>query len=490
MPEALPDFEKAAILVIGDIMLDRYWFGDTSRISPEAPVPIIKIENTDNRPGGAGNVALNISTLGAKVTLLGITGNDEAAHTLSQQLTAAHVFHDLCQLDSVTTIIKLRVISRHQQLLRMDFEKPLHATQHNLIERYHQHLPQANLVILSDYHKGTLSQPQTLIQLARQANVPVIVDPKGNDFSIYQHAALITPNFKEFEAVVGTCDSEQAILDKGRALLAQYQIGALLITRGEDGMTLIEAHDSAHFPAYAREVLDVTGAGDTVISVLSAALAAGSTLLSATALANLAASITVSKLGAAAVSTPELQVALTGKTSFSTGIINEEQLLKAVRETRAQGKRIVFTNGCFDILHAGHVIGLQLAKQLGDHLIVAVNTDESIQKLKGPDRPINHLDHRMTVLAGLGVVDWVVPFADDTPERLLRLIKPEVLVKGGDYQLNQVVGAEIVRAYGGDVRIVNSQEMTSTSHIINRIISRQANETDTEQVKEDKQHYG
>jgi D-beta-D-heptose 7-phosphate kinase/D-beta-D-heptose 1-phosphate adenosyltransferase len=234
-------------------------------------------------------------------------------------------------------------------------------------------------------------------------------------------------------------------------------------------MTLIQQHDSTHLPAYAREVLDVTGAGDTVISTLGAAVAAGVELQQATAIANLAASIAVSKLGAATVSLPELQVALTGKTTFATGIVNEENLLKAIKEARAQGKKTIFTNGCFDIIHAGHVTCLQMAKQLGDYLIVAVNTDESMQRLKGPNRPINHLEHRMTVLAGLGVVDWVVPFADDTPERLLRLLQPDILVKGGEYRLDQVVGADIVRSYGGEVRVIGNK-ISSSSWIIDKMI--------------------
>lgn len=472
LPKILPDFSHAHVLVVGDVMLDRYWFGDTVRISPEAPVPIVKICNRDDRPGGAGNVALNIVALGGNATLLGITGNDDAAKILDQQLLAASVKHDLCQLDTISTIIKLRVISRHQQLIRLDFEEQLIATNKDLlIERFKKHLPYVNMVILSDYNKGTLSDPETLIQLAREANVTVLVDPKSLDFNIYRHANIITPNFKEFEAVVGHCASEKEIHDKGLALLEKYQMDALLVTRGEDGMTLIERERTCHLSAYAREVFDVTGAGDTVIGMLGTAVAAGIELQQATALANLAASLAVSKLGAAAVSTPELQVALTGKTSFASGILNEEQLTKAVKEARAQGKKIVFTNGCFDIIHAGHVTSLQLAKQLGDYLIVAVNTDDSIRKLKGPSRPINNLDHRMTVLAGLDVVDWVVPFADDTPERLLKIIKPDLLAKGSDYTIDQVVGADIVRSYGGEVRIVNHNVKITSSSIIQSLQS-------------------
>ncbi len=470
LAQELPDFSQGHVLVIGDVMLDRYWFGDTARISPEAPIPIVKVKNTDDRPGGAGNVALNIAALGSTVTLLGVTGQDEAAQKLSKLLSAATVKHDLCMLDNLSTIIKLRVISRHQQLLRVDFEEPLvNFDQNILIESFKHHLTHAKLVVLSDYQKGTLLHAQAFIQLAQAANVPVMVDPKGNDFSIYRGASILTPNMKEFETIVGPCKNERDILEKGRALLKQLDIRSLLITRGEDGMTLVQAEHTLHLPAYAREVFDVTGAGDTVIGVLAAAFASGMDLDSAAALANVGASLVVSKLGAAAVSAPELQVALTGKTTFNTGIVNDEQLSQAVREARAKGKKIVFANGCFDILHAGHVTYLQMAKQVGDYLIVAVNTDDSIRKLKGPNRPINHLDHRMTVLAGLGMVDWVIPFSDETPERLLKLLKPDFLVKGGDYTLDQVVGADLVRAYGGEVRIMNHNIRTSSTDLMHRM---------------------
>lgn len=468
--EFFPNFSQASVLVIGDVMLDRYWFGETGRISPEAPVPIVKIDGADNRPGGAGNVALNVAALGTQVTLLGITGKDEAATTLCELLTAAAVQHDFLALDDIATIVKLRIISRHQQLIRLDFEATLaKQNKDDLLIRFKEHLATTNLVILSDYNKGTLSDPQAFIKLASAANIPVLVDPKSRDFSIYQGATIITPNFKEFEAVVGHCANEQEILDKARELLTKFNIGSLLVTRGEAGMTLIQQHTVTHLPAYAREVFDVTGAGDTVIGVLGAAVAAKTDLRQATGLANLAASLVVSKLGAATISAPELQAALNGKTTFTSGIVNEEQLELALNEARAQGKKVVFTNGCFDILHAGHVTYLQMAKQLGDYLIVAVNTDASIQNLKGPNRPINHLEHRMTVLAGLGVVDWVVPFSDETPERLLKLLKPDMLVKGGDYRLDQVVGADIVRSYGGDVRVMNHNVTTTSTSIINHM---------------------
>lgn len=472
LPKSLPDFRAASIIVVGDIMLDRYWFGDTARVSPEAPVPIVKINNEDYRPGGASNVALNIAALGARTTLLGITGKDEASQLLTQQLDSANVIHDLCQIPDVKTIIKLRVISRHQQLLRMDFEETISLTKQNdLLTRYQQHLSQCNLVILSDYKKGTLADPQTLIQLAHQQRIPVLVDPKGTDFSIYKNADIITPNLKEFEAVVGRCHNEQEILAKGKSLLSNYGFRVLLITRGEEGMTLIQANECLHLPAYAREVFDVTGAGDTVIATLGTAIAAKMDLPSATALSNLAASLAVAKLGATSVTRQELQAALKGAVDFNKGILNEDELLTAVKEARSLGKRIIFTNGCFDVLHAGHVTYLNLAKQLGDYLIVAVNSDESIRKLKGPQRPINNIKDRMTVLAGLEAVDWVIPFADDTPERLLRLIQPHVLVKGSDYELHEVIGADIVNTYGGDVRIMKHNINFSSSALIQKIQS-------------------
>jgi D-beta-D-heptose 7-phosphate kinase/D-beta-D-heptose 1-phosphate adenosyltransferase len=470
LPKNLPNFEQGNVLVVGDVMLDRYWFGDTGRISPEAPIPVVKVNNADNRPGGAGNVALNIAALGSQVTLLGVTGNDEAAEKLQTQLEAAAVQHDLCAQDDQSTIIKLRVISRNQQLLRLDFEEELvNANQDDLIKNFEKHLAKASLVILSDYKKGTLSNPQAFITRAKAAGIPVMVDPKGTDFSIYRGADILTPNMKEFETIVGKCSSEQEIIQKAQSLMQTNDFGSLLVTRGEDGMTLVEKQATTHLPAYAREVFDVTGAGDTVIGVLAASVASGLDFKSSAALSNVGASLVVSKLGAAAVSAPELEVALTGKTTFTTGIVNDEQLLQAVREVRAQGKKVVFANGCFDILHAGHVTYLQMAKQVADYLIVAVNTDDSIKKLKGPDRPINHLEHRMTVLSGLGMVDWVVPFSDETPERLLKLIQPDFLVKGGDYTLDQVVGADIVRSYGGEVRIMNHNIKTTSSSILDRM---------------------
>jgi D-beta-D-heptose 7-phosphate kinase/D-beta-D-heptose 1-phosphate adenosyltransferase len=474
MQNQLPDFSKANIVVFGDIMLDRYWFGDAARISPEAPVPVVQVKQIDERPGGAGNVALNLAALGVNVTLIGITGKDEAAQNLESQLTAANVKHDIQHHADIPTITKLRVISRHQQLLRLDFEEkfPSFNSEH-LIQIYKKHIANTNLIILSDYNKGTLGCAPQLIQLAREAGIPVLVDPKGIDFSIYHGANIITPNLKEFETIMGPCHNEQDIVTKGQAFLKQHQIDALLLTRGERGMTLIQRdQEEVHLPAHARQVFDVTGAGDTVIATLGAALAAGSHINYAMMLANLSASLVVAKLGAATVSAPELEVALVtlaGTTKLETGAVNEDQLLLAISDARMRGKKIVFTNGCFDILHAGHVTYLQQAKQLGDYLVVAINDDASVKRLKGPSRPINNTEQRMAVLAGLGVVDWVTTFSDDTPERLLKKFQPDILVKGGDYTIEQVVGHEIVYAYGGDVRVLGVIKNLSTTAIIERV---------------------
>ena len=295
MTEILPPFESAKVLVIGDLMLDRYWHGGSSRISPEAPVQVVNVGQIEERPGGAGNVALNIASLGSQVALIGITGIDEAAESLTTRLSAANVECDFEQLAGVPTITKLRVISRQQQLIRLDFEEHFkgRGTQ-GLLERMKNRINGVGAVILSDYAKGTLDDIQSLIKLANQQQVPILVDPKGTDFARYKGATLITPNLHEFEAVVGHCEDEQQLVEKGVALLEEHQWQALLITRGEHGMTLLrQGHAELHLPALAREVFDVTGAGDTVIGTLASALAAGSDIEKAVALANTAAGIVV-----------------------------------------------------------------------------------------------------------------------------------------------------------------------------------------------------
>lgn len=464
----LPSFQNAQVLVVGDVMLDRYWYGDTSRISPEAPVPVVRIGQQEDRPGGAANVALNISALGAQARLLGVTGDDHNAEVLQNQLAAQQVACDFQRLAHVPTITKLRVLSRHQQLIRLDFEENLYALTDAaaLTQSLQAQLASVAVVILSDYGKGALSDPQSLIQATRAAGKPVLIDPKGRDFEKYRGATLITPNLSEFEAVVGHCKDEQTLVERGERLRDELQLDALLITRSEQGMTLLVAGQPAlHLPAHAHEVYDVTGAGDTVIGVLAAALAAGQSLAQATELANIAAGLSVMKLGASSISPLELENAL-HQHSTSSGVCTEAQLLQHLRSAKLAGERVVMTNGCFDILHAGHVQYLQAARQLGDRLIVAVNDDASVSALKGPTRPVNTLERRMKVLAALEAVDWVVPFSEDTPERLICALSPDVLVKGSDYQVHQIAGHEWVLAHGGEVRTLDFLADCSTTAII------------------------
>lgn len=470
MKLSMPPFEQATVLVVGDVMLDRYWHGGTSRISPEAPVPVVKINQQEDRPGGAANVALNIAALGAQTWLIGATGEDEAADSLTDSLNSTDVKTFFQRIKSQPTTIKLRVMSRHQQLIRVDFEEAFQINKEALAIDVADLLPSAKILLLSDYGKGTLQNHQELIKLAKEHHVPVLVDPKGNDFSIYRGATLLTPNLSEFEAVVGKCLDENQLIEKAQQLIKEIALEALLITRGEHGMTLIrQNHQVLHLPARAQEVFDVTGAGDTVISTLAASLAAGLEMAEAVSLSNLAASIVVAKLGTACISAPELRRAIQRDTGNGKGVVSLDQLLIAIEDARAQGEKIVFTNGCFDILHAGHVAYLEQARSLGGRLIVAINDDASVTKLKGLGRPINTVDRRMAVLAGLGAVDWVTCFSGDTPENLLEKIKPDVLVKGGDYTVDEVVGADIVKAYGGEVYVLGLVENSSTTAIVNKI---------------------
>jgi D-beta-D-heptose 7-phosphate kinase/D-beta-D-heptose 1-phosphate adenosyltransferase len=415
-------------------------------------------------------VALNIAALGARASLLAVTGTDEAARTLARQLDAAGVRCLFQNIPGMATVTKLRVLSRHQQLIRLDFEGGIPGFEPEaLLPAFRRALSEADVVVLSDYGKGTLGAVRELIKAARAAQRPVLVDPKSRDFSIYRGATAVTPNLGEFEAVVGHCRSEAEIVEKGTALMAQHELGALLITRGEHGMSLLQrGREALHLPAKAREVYDVTGAGDTVISVLAAAVAAGEDLAHATAIANLAAGIVVGKLGTATVSVPEIRRALHEESVQERGILSEEQLLSAVEQARVRGESVVMTNGCFDILHAGHVAYLQEARRLGERLIVAVNDDDSVRRLKGATRPINPLDHRMAVLAALQCIDWVVPFGEDTPERLICRVQPDYLVKGGDYRPEQVAGYDCVTAGGGQVKILAYHPGHSTSRIIER----------------------
>lgn len=467
----IPVFDQVRVLVVGDVMLDRYWHGGTSRISPEAPVPVVNINGIEERAGGAGNVALNLAAVGCAVSLFSLVGDDANAISLQEKLETAGVECRFQTVPNTPTITKLRVIDKNQQLIRLDFEQrfDLQKTQ-QIFDDFSSQLAQADAVILSDYGKGTLAGSQALIAAAKQAGVPVLIDPKSADFNHYRGATMITPNMKEFEAVVGHCPDEAQIAVKGLEIIQRYDLDALLVTRGEHGMTLLRQNIApVHLPTRAREVYDVTGAGDTVIAVLAAAIAAGKDLASAAMLANTAAGIVVQKLGAATVSIPELRRALQRHHHSELGILSEEELLITVADARAHGESIVMTNGCFDIIHPGHIKYLEEAKELGKRLIVAINDDASVARLKGPERPVNSLAHRMTVVAALRSVDWVVAFSEDTPERLISRVLPDILVKGGDYKPEQIAGAKQVVANGGDVKILSFVDGHSTASIIKKI---------------------
>ncbi|WP_412972018.1 bifunctional D-glycero-beta-D-manno-heptose-7-phosphate kinase/D-glycero-beta-D-manno-heptose 1-phosphate adenylyltransferase HldE [Glaciecola sp. MF2-115] len=470
----IPDFSNAKILIIGDVMLDRYWTGPTSRISPEAPVPIVRVDDSEDRPGGAANVAINAATLGAQVVLMGMTGEDEAAQILTDRLAAMNVRCEFSKVATQDTITKLRIVSRNQQLLRLDFEKSFAKDDKSeLIAKFEQEVQKSDLVVLSDYSKGCLSDPQSLISLARKYNKPVVVDPKGSDFGKYHGASLITPNMSEFEGEMGECESEDELFNKAQELKSKCNLEAVLVTRSEKGMSLFQ-EEAYHLPAHAKEVYDVTGAGDTVISTLACCIAVGLPLERACQFANHAASVVVGKLGTSTVSTTELAIAVNAQVHQGGGVMNAEQLRLAVQQAQHKGERVVMTNGCFDILHSGHVAYLTEAATLGDRLIVAVNTDDSVRKLKGEGRPINNLQRRMAVLAGLSAVDWVVPFSEDTPQSLIANILPDVLVKGGDYQIHEIAGGKEVIANGGEVRVLLFEEGVSTTGIISQIVNADA----------------
>ena len=468
----IPSFKLVRALVIGDVMLDRYWSGDTSRISPEAPVPIVHVKNCDERPGGAGNVALNIAALGAKVDLLSFCGDDEEGTLLEKKLSQAGVNCYLYKIPKSRTVTKLRILSLHQQLIRLDFEETTYQFDYNPLKQlFEEKIAYCDVVIFSDYAKGCLTEVQNFIQLAQKANKPVFVDPKCNDFRVYRGATVLTPNLREFEAVVGKCENEHVLLRKGKQLLKEQNFEGLLVTRGEKGMTLIqEDQPEVSLSAFAKQVYDVTGAGDTAIACLALTYAAQKNLVHSAQLANIAASVVVGKLGAATVNPAELRRAMQiQQCSFHRGILTEDELKVIIADAKANNEKIVMTGGCFDILHAGHVAYLEQAKGLGDRLIVAINDDDSIANLKGSGRPINTLACRMAVLAGLSVVDWIVPFSEATPERLIKLFLPDIWVKGKDYRIADLPESKILQAYGGQIKLIDFVKGCSTSAIISKI---------------------
>lgn len=451
-------------------MLDQYLFGATSRISPEAPVPVVHIQRTDDRPGGAANVAVNLASLGTSTCLIGVVGKDAAADTLEKILREQGIRCEFSRVADRPTTTKTRVQSRGQQLIRLDQEHVAALGDGALLGALGKAIGKAGAVVLSDYGKGALTDVGNMIALCRKAGVPALVDPKGTDFGKYRGASLITPNQTEFEAVAGASSSDEDFVERGRRLIEELDLDALLVTRSEKGMLLIEAGaDPLFLSTQAREVYDVTGAGDTVIATIAGAMASGQDLSSAAALANVAASLVVRKIGVATVTPSEIRVALHRRGQGGRGLVERQELLDMVSEARSRDERIVMTNGCFDLLHAGHVAYLEEAKSHGDRLVVAVNDDDSVRRLKGEPRPINPLEDRMLVLAGLAAVDWVVPFAEDTPAALIADVLPDVLVKGGDYRPEEIAGGKEVLKNGGEVHVLAYRGGRSTTQIINKL---------------------
>jgi len=462
---------KSKILVFGDVMLDRYVSGSVDRVSPEAPVPVLKPIKEEIRLGGAANVALNLSSLGSKVSLIGITGKDSSSKQISNLIKENKIKNELVH-SSLPTITKLRLLSSKQQLLRVDNEEEFTKNDWQSAKRRFDKsigLSSSNLLIISDYGKGTLQDIPALIKKAKKLNKMVLVDPKGNNFSKYKGADIITPNFSEFIGEVGPVGSEREISSKAKSLIKSLNLGALLVTRGSEGMTLFKKEknkiDRSNFPTQAKEVFDVSGAGDTVIASLAAALSAGFDISSAVKLANVAAGIVVGKSGTATAYLSEIEPHFSDDDLvFSLGEVKKYSSI-----LKKNNKKVVFTNGCFDILHAGHVHYLEQAKKMGDELVVGLNSDSSVKALKGKKRPINNLQHRAKVLSSLRCVDKIVSFEDETPIKLIKAIKPDVLVKGGDYKVKDVVGHKDVDSWGGKVKIIPMVPGLSTTNIIKKM---------------------
>lgn len=476
------DFSKAKILVVGDVMLDQYWSGSTQRISPEAPVPVVKVQNNETRLGGAANVALNLKALGAKVELASVIGNDEAGSIVQQLLTEQNIPTQFL-FGEQPTIRKLRILSRHQQLIRMDFEEILLTeTAETFADQVSEIVSRFDLVIFSDYAKGSLAGVQKMIRACNAAQVSSLIDPKGDCYQKYTGATLIKPNQSEFCQIAGDFADIEELSTKAQDLITTLQLKHLLVTRSEEGMALFTPQQEPYFLAtQAQDVYDVTGAGDTVIATIGAAYANGYTLKDALHFANIAAGIVVAKVGTATASLAELNDKLHQSQRHQGYVAPSRQELKQlIQQAQKQGQKVVFTNGCFDILHSGHVRYLDEAAKQGDKLIIAVNSDESVQQLKGPTRPIVPLQSRMELLASLSCVDWVIPFNEDTPRDLICYLEPDVLVKGGDYQPHEIAGCDCVWNQGGKVEILSFWDGFSTTQIVERIQTSIAEEQNDE----------
>jgi len=462
---AAPSGAKA--LVVGDVMLDRYIIGDASRLSPEAPVPVVAARDHDRRPGGAANVAAGIAALGVPTTLLAVTGEDVPAEELGDLVRLFGVDFRPVAFGHLRTTEKIRVVSGPQQIVRIDYETGVDGPAlDELMERYLALLPDFSAVVFSDYNKGVLRRLPEMLAAARELAIPTFVDPKVPDPQHYRDAFLIKPNAKEFDALLGEHGSLE---ERARNAFTNYGWDHIVVTRSADGIVHFPKDETEHhYPAEAHEVYDVSGAGDTVLAALTVGYLSGKPLSEAIAQANAAASIAVSHAGTYVVTRVDFEAKLSDQMAGNGKVRSLEGLLHKLGQSKFSGAKVVFTNGCFDILHAGHVRYLSEARRMGDLLVVGLNGDASVRRLKGQSRPVNSFADRAEVLAGLASVDFVIGFDEDTPQRLIEAIAPHVLVKGGDYTIETIVGAERVLSYGGRVETIPLMLGRSTSAIIAR----------------------
>jgi len=478
----LPKLANGKILVVGDLILDEYIWSKVNRISPEAPVPVADVVSTMCVPGGAGNVACNIKALGGEVYLVGVIGKDKAGEEFLEKLKKMGIGAQGIVVDkNRPTTLKSRIIAHHQHVVRVDRETKK-VIDKNLYEKIlrlsEKMMDKIDAVLISDYAKGVMTSELTsrIITLAKKYRKIVSVDPKGSDYSKYRKATIITPNQKEAELATGILiNNEDNLLRAGYKLLQETKARYILITRGEKGMSLFQKdHSPIHIPSVVSEVYDITGAGDTVVATLTLALACGVSIEKAVELANWAAGVVVRKVGTATVTLEELEEFIRFYRTPRTDqkIKSIDQIERLVSKLRKEGKKIVFTNGCFDLLHVGHIKYLQQAKSLGDTLIVGVNTDNSVKKIKGSKRPLIPEKERAQLVAAIEGVDYVVLFSEVTPERMISIIKPDIHVKGGDYKTKNLPEKKIVESYGGKVIIVNKIEEKSTTFLINLILKR------------------
>lgn len=473
MKGVFPNLSDLKIIVVGDIMLDIYYWGDVKRISPEAPVPVLRVKKKFMRPGGAANVALNLQGLKCQPVLISLKGEDASGDKLSHLLDQKMVQSTLVPTDSQPTTTKTRLIGQGQQLIRMDEEAPAPPPGETialLMDAFNKHLLDARAVILSDYNKGVFHTDLApeIIRQCRQRNVPVFVDPKGTDWERYRGSTCITPNLIELNQLFPIpANTADPLARQARQLIQQLDLECLLVTQGDKGMSLIDRDTDTHIPSKSREIWDVSGAGDTVIATLAAAHASGASMTDAARLANIAAGVVVEKLGTQPISHAELKNAYWEEKAIGAEkIFSVSEAEHLIRQWQDAGQRVVFTNGCFDILHVGHIKLLKTAAQKGEKLVVALNSDVSVKRIKGLHRPVMTEQERALVMANIRFVDIVVIFSEDTPLSLIRQLRPDILVKGGDYTPETVVGRKEVESWGGQVVLVPLVAGKSTTQVI------------------------